>query len=180
MRMKKVVILTLVALVILVVALLAFAATRPDTFRVQRTKSIKAPPEKIFAFINDFHSWGAWSPYEKLDPAMKRTYSGAANGKAAVYEWEGNSEVGAGRMEITESSPPSRVGIKLDFTRPFQSHNFAEFTLEPGGDSTKVTWAMHGPNLFVGKVMGIFFDMDNMIGKDFETGLVNLETIAEK
>jgi len=178
--MRKVVLSTLVALVVLVVAFLAFAATKPDTFRVQRATSIKAPPEKIFAFINDFHIWGAWSPYEKLDPAMKRTYSGATNGKAAVYQWEGNSDVGAGRMEITESSPPSRVGIKLDFTKPFQSHNFAEFTLEPRGDSTKVTWAMHGPNLFVGKVMGIFFNMDNMIGKDFETGLANLGAIAEK
>jgi hypothetical protein len=170
----------LIVVVIVLAAVLIFAATRPDTFRVQRATSIKAPSEKIFALIDDFHNWGSWSPYEKLDPAMKRTQSGAASGKGAVYEWQGDSKVGQGRMEITDSSAPSKVVIKLDFIKPFEAHNIAEFTLEPKGDSTNVTWAMHGPAPFVTKVIGLFCNMDKMIGKDFETGLANLKAIAEK
>jgi hypothetical protein len=166
--------------VVLIVAVLIFAATTPDTFRVQRATSIKAPAEKIFLLINDLHSWDAWSPWEKMDPAMKRTFSGAASGKGAVYEWEGNHEVGKGRMEIMESSPPSKVVIKLDFIKPFEAHNIAEFTLDSQGDSTNVTWAMHGPNPYMAKVIHIFFSMDSMVGKQFEAGLANLKTIAEK
>jgi uncharacterized protein YndB with AHSA1/START domain len=169
-----------IVIVVLIVAVLIYAATRPDTFRVQRTTSIKAPPEKIFPLINDFHNFGAWSPYEKKDPNMKRTLSGATHGKGAVYDWEGDYNVGKGRMEITETSPPSRVTIKLDFVKPFETHNIVEFTLEPQGDSTSVTWAMHGPSPYVAKVMHVFFDMDSMVGKDFETGLANLKAIAEK
>jgi len=120
-------------IVVLVAALLVYAATRPDALHVQRAASIKAPPEKIFPLINDFHSWSSWSPYEKLDPAMKRAYSGATNGRGAVYEWDGNSQVGQGRMEITDASHPSRVTIKLDFIRPFEGHNTAEFALVPQG-----------------------------------------------
>jgi hypothetical protein len=165
--------------VILVVAALAFAATRPDSFRVQRATSIKAAPEKISALINDFHSWTSWSAYEKLDPTMKRTYSGAQSGRGAIYEWEGNNKVGKGRMEITDASPRSKTTIKLDFFRPFEAHNVAEFTLEPRGDSTNVTWSMQGPSSYVHKVMGLFFNMDRMVGKAFETGLANLKTIAE-
>ena len=166
------------AVVILVVAILAFAATRPNSFRVQRTTSINAPPEKISALINDFHSWTSWSSYEKLDPAMKRTYSGAPSGKGAVYEWEGNSKAGKGRMEITDTSP-SKTTITLDFVKPLESHNVAQFTLEPRGDSTSVTWSMEGRSLYVAKVMGLFFNMDKMIGKDFESGLAKLKTVAE-
>ncbi len=177
--MKKVIVSTVVALAVIVVALLGFAATKPDTFRIERSTSIKAAPETIFAHINDFRSWGAWSPWEKLDPAVQRTYIGAAIGVGAAYEWKGNSDVGAGRMEITESSPASKIVIKLDFLEPMEGHNTAEFTLQPDGEATNVTWAMHGPNQFLGKVMSIFVDMDNMIGKDFETGLANLKTIAE-
>ena len=169
-----------IIIVVLIAAVLIFAATKPDTFRVQRSASIKAPPEKIFALINDLHRWDAWSPWEKKDPAMKRTHSGAANGKGAVYEWDGNKDVGKGRMEITESSPPSKVAIKLDFIKPFEGHNIAEFTLKPEGDSTNVTWVMDGPAPFISKVMQVFFSMDKMIGKEFETGLANLKTIAEK
>ena len=169
-----------IVVVVLVGALLAFAATKPDTFRVQRAASIKAPPEKIFPLINDLHSWGAWSPWEKLDPAMKRTHSGAASGKGAVYQWEGNGEVGAGRMEIVEASPPSAVRIKLDFLKPFEAHNFAEFTLEPKGDATNVTWAMYGPNTYVSKLMSVFVSMDSMVGKYFESGLANLKAATEK
>jgi uncharacterized protein YndB with AHSA1/START domain len=170
----------LIAVVVLVIALLIFAATKPDSFQVQRTASIKAPPEKIFPLIDDFQNWGAWSPYENKDPAMKRTRSGAVNGKGAVYEWDGDKNVGKGRMEITESSPTSKIVIQLDFFKPFEAHNIAEFTLEPRGDSTKVTWAMHGPAPFISKLMQVFINFDNMIGKDFEQGLANLKAVAEK
>ena len=166
--------------VVLLVALLIYAATKPDTFRVQRQASIKAPPEKIFPFINDFNRWGSWSPYEKKDPAMKRTFSGAPAGKGAVYEWEGDQNVGKGRMEIVESVQPSKIAIKLDFFKPFEAHNIAEFTLEAQGGSTNVTWAMHGPSPYLAKVMHVFFDMERMVGKDFETGLANLKTISEQ
>jgi carbon monoxide dehydrogenase subunit G len=166
--------------VVLVVALLAYAATRPDTLHVQRAATVKAPPEAIFPLISDFHRWTAWSPYEKRDPAMKRTYSGAAQGKGAVYEWEGNSEVGQGRMEITDTSDPSRVTIKLDFIKPFEGHNVARFALVPQGGTTNVTWSIDGPSPYLGKLIGVFMNMDTMIGKDFETGLANLKTIAEK
>ena len=168
-----------IVLVVLIAGVLAVAATKPDTFRVQRATSIKAPPEKIFPLINDYHNWSSWSPYEKKDPAMKRTFSGAANGKGSVYEWEGNSDVGAGRMEITDTSPPSKVTLKLDFVKPFETHNIVEFRLEPKSDSTEVTWDMHGPAPFISKVMQVFFSMDNMVGKDFETGLANLKAVAE-
>jgi uncharacterized protein YndB with AHSA1/START domain len=168
-----------VVVVVLLLAVLGFAATKPDTFRVERTATIKAPPEKIFPLIADFHSWADWSPYEQLDPAMKKSYSGAPSGKGAVYEWEGNAKAGKGRAEITDSSP-ARVTIALHFLKPFKADNIAEFTLTPHGDSTSVTWAMHGPNLFVGKVMGTFFSMDKMIGQDFEAGLANIKTLAEK
>jgi uncharacterized protein YndB with AHSA1/START domain len=169
-----------IVVVVLLAALLVFAATRPDTFRVQRALGIKAPPERILPLITDFHRWNSWSPWEKLDPAMKRTHSGAASGKGAVYEWEGSGKVGAGRMEITESSPPSKVIIKLDFIKPFEGHNITEFTLQAQGDSTKLTWAMHGPNPYIAKLMLIFFSMDSMVGKDFEAGLAGMKAIAEK
>ena len=171
-----------IALVILALAaiVLIYAATRPGTFRVERTARIAAPPEKIFPLINDFHRWGEWSPYEKLDPGMKRTFGGASAGKGATYAWEGNDKAGAGRMEILESAPSSKISIKLDFTKPFEARNMAEFTLQPQGGETQVTWAMHGPSPYVAKLMGIFFNMDQMIGKDFETGLANLKTASVK
>ncbi len=163
-----------------IAALLIFAATRPDTFRVERTARIDAPAEKIFPLIDDFHRWGTWSPYEKLDPDMQRSFGGSASGKGATYAWESKGKAGAGRMEITESTPSSKIAINLDFTRPMEGHNVAEFTLQPQGDATQVTWSMHGPSPFVAKLMGIFFNMDQMIGKDFETGLANLKTATEK
>ena len=169
-----------VVVVLLVAAVLIFAVTRPDTFRVQRSISIKAPPDKIYALINDFDRWRAWSPYEKLDPAMKRNRSGATSGKGSVYEWEGNSKVGKGRMEIADTSPPSRMTIKLDFLKPFEAHNTAEFTLDAKGDATNVTWAMDGPVSYPVKIMHLFFNMDKMVGSQFEEGLANLKAIAEK
>ena len=170
-----------VALVVAVVicAVLAYAATRPDSMHVQRAATIKAPADRIFPLITDFRRWGAWSPYEKIDPAMKKAYSGAPTGKGAVYEWEGNSNVGQGRMEITETTQPSRVTIKLDFMKPLEGHNVAEFVLVPRGDSTEVTWTMDGPSPYLGKLIGVFMNMDKMIGSQFETGLGNLKTIAE-
>ena len=169
-----------IAVAVLVGGFLVYAVTRPDSFRVQRSATIKAPPEKIFPHINDFQRWSAWSPYEKKDPAMKRTLSGAPSGKGAVYEWDGNKEIGQGRMEITESAAPSQVTLKLDFNRPFEAHNVVDFTLEPRGDATQVTWAIHGPSPFISKVMGIVFDVDKMVGKDFEAGLADLKAISEK
>ncbi|WP_426702596.1 SRPBCC family protein [Rhodanobacter sp. Col0626] len=170
----------LIIIVVLIAAVLVFAATRPDTFKVERVTTIKAPPERIFALINDFHQWASWSPYEKLDPAMKRDFSGAASGEGAVYAWKGNSKVGQGRMEITQSSPTSKIIIQLDFIRPFEGHNIAEFTLQPHGDVVDVRWSMHGPSSYISKLMSVFFSMDRMIGKSFEAGLANLKAVAEK
>ena len=171
----------LAALIVVVVAgILIYAATKPDSFSVQRSANIKAPPDKIFALIADLRGWSAWSPYEKKDPDMKRTFSGAASGKGAVYEWDGNKDVGQGRMEIIDVTTPSKVTIKLDFLKPFEAHNTAEFTMVPAGDNTTVTWAMYGPSPYVAKIMGTLFDLDKMIGNDFEAGLAALKTVAEK
>lgn len=166
--------------VILVAGVLAVAFTRPDSFRVQRSASIKAPPEKVYALVNDLRGWKEWSPYEKKDPAMRRTLSGAPSGKGAVYEWSGNKEVGKGRMEITDTTAPSKVLIKLDFLEPFEAHNTAEFSLQGRGDGTDVTWAIYGPSPFMSKLVSVFLDMDRMIGTDFEAGLANLKAIAER
>jgi hypothetical protein len=178
--MTKVISIIAGVLVAAIVVVLIVAATRPDTFRVERSARIKAAPEKIFPLIDDFHRWVSWSPWEKKDPAMKRTYSGAASGKGAVYEWDGNKDVGQGRMEIIESSAPAKVVVKLDFIKPFEGHNIAEFTLLREGNATEVTWAMHGPLPLVAKVMHLFFDMDKMVGSDFAAGLANLKAVAEK
>ncbi|EPG72623.1 polyketide cyclase/dehydrase and lipid transport [Leptospira fainei serovar Hurstbridge str. BUT 6] len=167
-------------IVVLIIAVLLLAANKSNTLRVERSIEIKAPPEKIFVLINNLQSWRSWSPYEKLDPAMKRTLTGPISGKGAIYEWNGNSNIGKGRMEIIESTEPSKVGIKLDFLEPFEAHNTAEFTLKSGGDSTKVTWMMSGPASFFSRILGVFIDMDTMIGKNFEEGLENLKRIMEK
>jgi uncharacterized protein YndB with AHSA1/START domain len=165
---------------VLIAGVLIFAATKPDKFTVQRSTTIKAPPEKIFAVVNDFHRWTEWSPWEKLDPSMKRTLGGAERGKGATYAWEGNSKAGQGRMEIIESQPASKVGIQLDFIKPFEGHNLAEFALTPQGESTRVDWVMSGPTPFVSKLMQVFVNLDTMIGKDFEEGLGNLKALTEK
>ena len=169
-----------IVLAVVVIAILGIAMTKPDSFSVQRKASIQAPPDKIFPLINDFHNWNAWSPWEKLDPAMNRTHSGAASGKGAVYEWDGNSKVGKGRMEVT-SIQPAKTSIKLDFLKPFEGHNTADFVLEPEGSATRVTWVMYGPLNFVpGKLMSVFTTMDKMIGDDFQRGLANLKAASEK
>lgn len=170
---------TIVIAGVLLVALLGFAATRPDTFEVKRTQTVQASPERIFAQIEDFRNWAAWSPFEKFDPAMTKTYSGAARGKGAEYRWAGNQKAGQGAMEIVEAAPPALVRIRVDFSRPFQAHNIAEFTLETKGSSTAVTWAMRGPQPFPFKLMSIFLSMDKMVGKDFEEGLAKLKALTE-
>jgi hypothetical protein len=170
-------ILVLVVLVI-VAGMLIYAWTRPNSFRVQRSVAIKAPPARIAALIDDFHAWTRWSPWEKRDPNLKRTYGATAKGKGATYAWQGNKNVGSGSMEILEASP-QKVLVKLDFLKPFEAHNTAEFTLVPAGDATNVTWAMYG-SPFVSKLMGVFMNFDTMIGKDFEAGLASLKAAAEK
>ena len=167
-----------VILAIAIAAVLVLAATKPGTLRVQRATSIKAPAEKIFPLINDFRQWRTWSPYENKDPAMKRTFSGAESGKGAVYAWDGDKNVGSGRMEILDTAP-TKIVIKLDFFKPFEGHNTAEFTMLPQGDGTNLTWTMHGPANFMSKLMGVFIDMDRMVGRDFEDGLQNLRLLAE-
>jgi uncharacterized protein YndB with AHSA1/START domain len=177
--MFELIVIIAVVLAVAIAVVLILAATKPDTLRAQRAITVKAPAEKIFPLINDFHQWRSWSPYEDRDPALKRTYSGAESGKGAVYAWEGNNNVGSGRMEILETSVPSKIRIKLDFFKPFEGHNTAEFTMLPQGDATSVTWLMQGPARFVTRVMQVFINLDNMIGKDFEVGLANLKKLTE-
>ncbi|HWU81210.1 MAG TPA: SRPBCC family protein [Caulobacter sp.] len=174
--------LKIIAIVVVaaVVALLGYAATKPDRFRVARSTVIAAPPERIYALLDDFHEWSAWSPYEKLDPAMTRTYGGPARGLGSTYAWSGDGKAGAGRMEIVEATAPSRLVARLDFSKPMEAHNMAIFTLAPEGDATRVTWAMEGPSPYLFKVMHLVFNVDKMAGKDFEAGLAALKAEAEK
>ncbi|MEA2837979.1 MAG: hypothetical protein QOD89_2529 [Bradyrhizobium sp.] len=177
--MFEIVAVVAVLLAAAIAGVLILASRKPDTLRVQRSASIKAAPEKIFPLINDFHQWRAWSPYEDRDPNLARSFSGANSGKGAVYEWSGNKNVGSGRMEILDAPAPQKVVIKLDFLKPFEAHNTAEFTLLPQGGTTTVTWLMHGPAPLLSKLMQVFMNMDNMIGKDFATGLANLKRVTE-
>lgn len=172
------IILTIV--VVLTGGVLILAATRPNTFRVRRAASIGASAEKIFPLINDFSKWGGWSPWEKKDPTMQRSLGAITSGKGAVYAWEGNKDVGRGRMEITDSVPPTRVVIRLDFIKPFEAHNMVEFTLEPTGDATNVMWTMEGHTPYLAKIIHLFLNMDRMVGRDFEAGLAGLKSIVEK
>jgi hypothetical protein len=178
--MFEIVAIIAVVLAIAIAIVLILAATKPSSFSVERAIDIDAPADQIFPLINDFHQWGSWSPWENKDPAMKRSFSGAASGKGAVYGWEGNSNVGSGRMEILEASAPSKILIKLDFFKPFEGHNTAEFTMLPQGGATHVSWVMRGPAPFMSKLMQVFMDLDRMIGKDFEIGLSSLKKLTEK
>ena len=168
----------LIAVVLVVVLILA--AMKPDSFRVERKTTVQADPGRVFPCINDFRNWAAWSPYEKLDPNMQKTFTGAASGKGAIYEWKGNSKAGTGRMEILESAPPAKIVIKLDFLKPFEGHNTAEFTVSPRGNTTEVSWTVYGPSPFMMKIMHVFMNMDQFMGKDFEAGLANLKTLSER
>jgi hypothetical protein len=171
--------LTGLAVVLVVGGLLILAAMRPDTFRVQRSASIQAPPEKIFPLINDLKRFNAWNPFDKKDPNLKGSYSGAASGKGAAYAFEGNKDVGRGSLEIIDSVPASEVRMSLHMLAPMEARNVVEFSLKPDGQATRVTWSMQGPMPFVAKIFGIFCDMDGMIGKEFESGLANLKAIVE-
>lgn len=169
-----------IALAVLIGIVLVLAGMRPDTFRVQRSIDINAPAEAIFPLINDYKNWGTWSPYENLDPAMQRTFSGTPSGKGSIYEWTGNKNVGHGRMEIIETPPPSKIVIKLDFFSPFEAHNMAEFTMRPQGSATNVTWAMQGPAPFMAKIMHMFMNIDRMVGGQFQQGLTSMKAVAER
>jgi uncharacterized protein YndB with AHSA1/START domain len=171
---------TAITVVVVVAAVLLYAAIKPDTFRVERTVSIKATPEKIYPLMNDFRKAELWNPYEKKDPAMKRTFSGSESGKGSVYVFDGNKNVGKGRLEIVDAVPPNKVVLTLDMIKPMRVHNIIEYTLEPKGDSTNATWSMHGRNSYFGKVMSTFVNMDKMVGDDFEAGLTNLKALVEK
>lgn len=169
-----------VVLVALVLVLLGVAATRPPTFRIVRTIDVGVPPERVFPHVADFEKWRAWSPWEKKDPALERTLSGAPHGKGARYAWRGNKQVGEGSMEITEAAAPSRLTVRLDFTKPFEAHNVADFTFERHGEVTRVEWAMTGPASFGYKLMDVVLNFDRLVGRDFAEGLKNLKAVAEQ
>jgi uncharacterized protein YndB with AHSA1/START domain len=169
----------LVAVALVVVVFAAVVAMQPSEFRVARSTTIAAPARAVFAQVNDFRQWPAWSPYDKLDPAMKKTYDGPAAGTGASYAWAGNSNAGVGRATITESRPNELVRIKLDFEQPFAGTALAEFRFKPEGDRTAVEWSLAGTNNFVAKAVHLFMNMDKMVGGQFEEGLAQLRSVAE-
>lgn len=169
----------LIGVAVVIGLFVVVVATRPATFHVERSINVSAPAESAYAQVNDFHAWPNWSPWEKMDPGMKKTFSGAPAGQGSVYSWAGNDKVGEGRMTIERSDKPSLVSIKLEFLKPFAATNTATFTFAPIAEGTKVTWAMDGNNNFMSKAFQMFMDMDKMIGKDFERGLESLKVAAE-
>jgi uncharacterized protein YndB with AHSA1/START domain len=169
----------LIGIAAVIVVLVVVVATQPSTFHIERSITIAAPPESAFAQVNDFHAWAAWSPWEKMDPQMKRTFEGAPSGTGAIYAWSGNDKVGEGRMTIEKSDKPAQIAIKLEFLKPWTATNTATFTFAPATGSTKVTWAMDGQNNFGAKAASLFMNMDKMVGDDFERGLTALKSIAE-
>jgi polyketide cyclase/dehydrase/lipid transport protein len=169
----------LLGLVVVLVAFCGFIATRPSSFVVQRTATLKASPDIAFAAVNDFHRWAEWSPWSKLDPQQKTTFEGAASGTGAMYGWSGNDQVGEGRMTIEESKANELVRIKLEFIKPWQATNSASFLFTPAAEGVSVTWKMEGHNDFMGKAFSLFMDMDAMVGKDFDKGLADLGKVAE-
>jgi hypothetical protein len=179
--MLEIIAILVVVLAVAVVVVLVLALRKPDTFTVRRSALVHARAEQIFPRVNNFRQWAGWSPWENKDPAMKRSYSGAESGKGAIYAWDGNKNVGSGRMEILDASSPSEITIKLDFFKPFEGHNTAEFTFSPERETTtNVIWVMRGPSSFMSKVMQVFMNFDTMIGRDFEAGLANLKKLTEK
>lgn len=169
----------LAGLVVLIAGLLVLVASRPDSFRLERSTVVAAAPEVVFPFVNDFHQWNAWSPWDRMDPSMKRTYEGPSSGAGASYSWVGNSKVGEGRMTIVQSLPPGTVGIDIEFLKPMAARNVITFTAVPAEGGTRVTWAMSGHNNFLAKGMHLVMDMDRMVGPDFERGLASLKQLAE-
>ncbi len=162
-----------------VAAILAFAATKPDSFRVERSVVVAASPEKVFPYLEDPKKTVEWSPWEKKDPNLKKTFSGAAKGKGAVYEWDGNKDIGAGRLEITEVVPNAKVVMDLHFLRPMEGRNVAAYVVTPKEGGCEVAWSIEGPMPFMSKLVSVFMDMDKMIGAEFEKGLGDLKALAE-
>ena len=169
----------LVGLGVLVVAFVALVSMQPSEFRVARTTTISAPAPAVFAHVNDFHEWEAWNPWGKIDPAMKQTYAGAPAGAGAIYTWVGNMEVGEGRMTIIESRPSELIRIKLEFLKPLATTSVAEFTFQPQGDRTVVTWRMVGESNFMAKAIHLVMDVDKMVGDQFEQGLARMKSVVE-
>ena len=169
----------LIPVAVIVLGFLVVVTMQPADFRVTRTATIAAPAAAVFAQVNDFHNWQAWSPWEKMDPAMKRTYEGAPAGRGAIYAWVGNKEVGEGRMTVTESRPNELIRIKLEFVKPFRATNVAEFSFELRGDQTAVTWTMTGEKNFLTKAIHLFMNIDRMVGGSFETGLAQMKALVE-
>ncbi|HVJ10478.1 MAG TPA: SRPBCC family protein [Burkholderiales bacterium] len=163
-----------------IVVFLILVALQPSDFKVERSATLRAPAPAAFAQVNDFQNWQAWSPWEKVDPALKRRYDGPKAGTGAVYAWQGNKDVGEGRMTITESRPGELVRIKLEFIKPFAAVNDTVFRFQPSGDGTTVTWTMSGQNNFVSKAMCLFVNMDRMVGGMFEQGLAQMKTVVER
>src|SRR5687767_14119596 len=169
----------LIGIAVILAAFVAVVVMQPAAFRIVRSATVSAPPAEVFAQVNDFHRWRAWSPWENIDPALKRTYEGAEAGAGAIYAWAGNSQVGEGRMTITDSRPYDLIRFKLEFLKPFKATNTAEFAFKPEGNLTAVTWSMSGRNNFMGKAFCVFVNMDKMIGRDFEKGLANMKGVVE-
>lgn len=179
MKSKPMITYILIGIAVVVVVFLIVVATRPSDFRVTRSTTIAASPDRAFEHVNDFHKWDAWSPWAKVDPNCKNTFDGAPAGKGAGFAWQGNKEVGAGRMTIVESRPNDLIGINLEFLKPFKANNTAEFTFKPVGNQTAVTWSMSGKNSFMFKAVGLFLDCDKMVGGQFEQGLANMKSLVE-
>lgn len=169
----------LIAIVAIVAALVVVVALQPSEYRVERTAVIAAPPSAIFAQVNDFHRWEAWSPWAKLDPAAKVSFEGPSAGTGAVFNWAGNEQVGEGRMTMIESTPDDRVRVKVDMLKPFEGTSTSEFDLTPAGDQTAVTWAMSGEHDFIGKAMCLIMNGTEMIGGEMEKGLANMKSVIE-
>lgn len=178
MRLK--ILIAVAAILVLVVAVFAvLVAMQPSEFRIQRSATIAAPAPAVFAQVNDFHNWEAWSPWAKLDPSATNSFEGAPAGTGASFAWAGNSKVGEGRMTIVESRPSELVRIKLQFLKPFAATNTAEFTFKPEGDHTAVTWSMYGHNNFMARAVGLVMNMDQVVGGEFEKGLTSMKSVAE-
>jgi uncharacterized protein YndB with AHSA1/START domain len=150
-----------------------------STYTVERSTTVHAAPETLFRQVADFRRWPAWSPWEDLDPDIRRSYAGAETGVGSVYEWTGNRKAGRGRMEITRTDEPTRVVVDLRFLKPFKSTSVTTFTFAPEADGTRVTWTMAGPRTLALRVMGLFTSMDTLVGGDFEKGLSRLKTVSE-
>ena len=176
---KKILLGIVVVVVVLVVIFVCVVALQPSHYHIERSATMNAPAATVFAQVNDFHKWDGWSPWAKLDPTMKQSFEGAPAGTGAIYSWVGNSQVGEGRMTITESHPSDLVKIKLEFIKPWAATNATNFNFTSQGNQTNVKWTMDGDNNFVGKAFGLFMNMDKVIGTDFEKGLAQMKSIAE-